>query len=136
MGEMPFIAISVFALLIVGIVIAYFAYKKKREAFEKTGKHPKGHYLGLGMGLGMVIFTPIGIALSITTGNPGLMGVGPAIGLSIGLAIGSALEKKHENELRPLTPEEEKFKSIGMKFAIILLVLGAVAAVALFFFRP
>lgn len=41
-----------------------------------------------GMVLGMLMFFPIGIALSITLGNPGMIGVGVAMGLPIGLAIG------------------------------------------------
>ncbi|MBL7471266.1 hypothetical protein [Robertkochia sediminum] len=47
-----------------------------------TKKYPKGTFIALGM----LIFVPVGIALSIGTGNPGLIGIGPAIGLPIGLA--------------------------------------------------
>lgn len=128
------IAAIVFALLVFGIAVTYFALKIKREAYAKTGKHPKGHYIGLGMVLGVAIFTPIGIALSVFTDNPGMIGIGPGIGIAIGLAIGAAWEKKHEKELRPLTKEEERLRRIGIMSGLALLVLGAVTALVLFFY--
>jgi hypothetical protein len=48
-----------------------------------------------GMGIGMILFTPFGIALWLTTGNPGLLGVGPAVGIPVGLSIGEAMYKRH-----------------------------------------
>ncbi|HEY45931.1 MAG: hypothetical protein AMJ88_03680 [Anaerolineae bacterium SM23_ 63] len=54
----------------------------------------KERCMGLGMALGLAMFAPIGIVLSIVTDNPGLLGVGPAIGTSIGVAIGEHLYKR------------------------------------------
>ncbi len=54
----------------------------------------KERCMGMGMALGMAMFAPIGIALWIVTGNPGLIGVGPAMGISIGVAIGEHLYKR------------------------------------------
>jgi hypothetical protein len=54
----------------------------------------KEHYMGRGMAIGMAMFAPIGIALFILTDNPGLLGIGPAIGISIGVAIGEHLYKR------------------------------------------
>lgn len=47
-----------------------------------------------GMILGMLTFFPIGVALFIATGNPGMIGTGVALGLPIGLAIGERRYKK------------------------------------------
>lgn len=52
--------------------------------------------MGLGMALGMAMFAPLGIVLSLVTDNPGLIGVGPAIGISIGVAIGEHLYKRNK----------------------------------------
>jgi hypothetical protein len=54
----------------------------------------KQHYMGLGMAIGMAMFAPLGIVLSIVTDNPGLLGIGPAVGVSIGVAIGEHLHKR------------------------------------------
>ena len=51
--------------------------------------------MGLGMVLGLAMFAPIGIVLSILTDNPGLIGIGPAIGISIGVALGEHLYKRN-----------------------------------------
>ena len=59
----------------------------------------RDRYIGAGMMIGMLIFAPAGFILWIATDNPGLMGVGPAIGLSIGLAIGDGLyQRSRQNE--------------------------------------
>ena len=47
-----------------------------------------------GMVLGMLTFFPIGAALFLATGNPGMIGTGVALGLPIGLAIGEHRYKK------------------------------------------
>jgi hypothetical protein len=54
----------------------------------------KEHYMGLGIAIGMAMFAPIGIVLSILTDNPGLLGIGPAVGVSTGVAIGEHLYKR------------------------------------------
>ena len=58
----------------------------------------RDRYIGIGMTIGMLLFAPVGLVLFITTDNPGLMGVGPAIGLSIGLAIGDGLYQRHRQK--------------------------------------
>jgi hypothetical protein len=100
---MPYIAIIIFVLLIIGLAFAFYAGKIQKKAFEKTGKHPKGHYMGIGIAMGL----PLGIPLGLAMDN---IAIGPALGVAIGVAIGSALEKKHEKELRPLTKEELELK--------------------------
>lgn len=57
---------------------------------KKTKQYPKGTFIALGM----LCFVPVGIALAIGTNNPGLIGIGPALGLPIGLAWEEKQRKK------------------------------------------
>ncbi len=50
--------------------------------------------IAIGLAIGMPSFGLIGFLLCITTGNFGLLGVGPAIGLAIGIAIGEGLYRR------------------------------------------
>ncbi len=62
------------------------------------------------MGIGIAIFSGLGIPLSIAL-NLGLIGIWPALGVAFGLAIDSSIESKYKKEgkIRPLT-EDEKSK--------------------------
>jgi hypothetical protein len=82
---------------------------------ENNKKYPEGHFVGMWMGIGITIFSGLGIPLSITTGNTGLIGIGPALGVAFGLAIGSSIEAKHKKEgrIRPLTEEKKKRRKKG-----------------------
>jgi hypothetical protein len=94
---------------------------------ETTKKYPEGHFVRLWIAISIVIFTGLGLPLSIVSGNPGLIGIGPAIGVSFGLAIGSAIEAKYKKEgkIRPLTEKEKKRKKIGVTSGLIILLIGA-----------
>jgi hypothetical protein len=61
---------------------------------KRTRDSERGRYIGTGMVIGMLILAPAGFILWIATGNPGLIGVGPAVGLAIGLAIGDGLYQR------------------------------------------
>ncbi len=78
-------------------------------------KYPEGHFVGIWMVIWIAIFIAIGIPLSITTENPGIIGIWPALGVSVGLAIGQGVENKYKKEgkIRPLTKEEEKKNASG-----------------------
>lgn len=104
---------------------------------KKTEKYPEGHFIGMWMAIGMLIFSGIGIPLSIATGNPGLIGIGPALGVAFGLSIGAGIEEKmkREGKIRPLTKEEKKRKKIGLVIGVIALLLGIVAFSLLYFLR-
>jgi len=54
----------------------------------------KRQTMGKGMAIGMVMFIPFGVILWLLLDNPGMLGVGPALGISIGIAIGEAMYKK------------------------------------------
>ncbi len=114
--------IIVFALIVAGAILAIPAFKVKQEEFKKTGKHPKGHYMGLGIALGLPIGIPIGVAL-------GNIALGPAIGVAIGCAIGAGLEKKHEHELRPMTDREKEMQKRAIYFGLAIFLIG----IAVFF---
>ena len=94
---------------------------------ENNKKYPEGHFVGMWMGIGIAIFTGVGVPVAFATGNPGLLGIGPALGVSIGLAIGSGIEAKYKKEgkIRPLTEEEKKRRKIGITAGIVILSLLA-----------
>jgi O-antigen ligase len=119
---MTWLMILILVLIVVVAIAAIPIFKVNREEYQRTGKHPKGHYIGLGMAAGIAIGMPLGIA----TDN---IALGPALGLPIGVALGAAWEKKHEDELRPRTEQEEKLQ----RFVIAGLAALLVAGVGVFF---
>jgi hypothetical protein len=62
--------------------------KQRRQDEERN------RYMAIGLAIGMPIFGLIGAALCLATGNAGLLGVWPAIGLAIGIAIGEGLYRR------------------------------------------
>jgi hypothetical protein len=98
-------------------------------------KYPEGHFVGMWMGIGIAIFTGIGIPLSIVTHNYGLIGIGPALGIAFGLSIGQAIENKYKKEkkIRPLTEEEKKRKKIAVIAGLATFTLGVIVFLLLFF---
>lgn len=110
--------------------------KTQKKLYDKTGKYPKGHYMGQGMGIGIAIGIPIGLAFGISMDNISLgISIGPGIGVPIGVAIGTTLEKKHEKQLRPLTKEEEGLRKKAVIGGIVMLLVGLLIFVSLFFLR-
>ena len=91
---------------------------------ESQKRYPKGHFIGIGM----AIFSGLGIPLWLVTDNPGLIGAGTVIGL----AIGAALEQKYNKNPRELTPEELRMRKIALWAGFLILVLGAIAGIAAF----
>jgi hypothetical protein len=59
-----------------------------------TRNAERERYLAIGMAIGMPSFALIGFILCIATDKPGLLGLGPAIGLAIGIAIGEGLYQR------------------------------------------
>jgi flagellar basal body-associated protein FliL len=126
--DFPIILIIILGILVAGLIIFLSKKKVMDEEFKKTGKHPKGHYIGLGMAIGMALGMPIGMALGIPS-------LGISFGLPLGLAIGIAWEKKNEDKLRPLTEKEEKVRRKIILYLVGALILGVLvfAAMLLFF---
>ena len=94
---------------------------------ENNKKYPEGRFIGMWMGIGIAIFSGIGIPLSIVSENPGFIGIGPAIGVAFGLAVGSSIEARYQKEgkIRPLSEKEKKRKKIGITAGIVILSLLA-----------
>ena len=94
---------------------------------ENNKQYPEGHFVWMWMGIGIAVFSGLGIPLSIITENYAFIGIGPALGVSLGLAIGSSIEAKHKKEgkLRPLSEKEKKRQRIGITAGIVILSLLA-----------
>jgi hypothetical protein len=71
---------------------------------ENNKKYPEGYFVGMWMAIGTAVFSALGISLAMITENPGMIGIGPAVGVAIGLSIGSGIEAKYKKEgkIRPL----------------------------------
>lgn len=95
---------------------------------EKT-TYPEGYFVNKWMGIGMVIFAGLGVPLSIATGNEGLIGIGPAMGMSVGIAIGASLEEKYKKQ-GLIVPDSEK-GSRKRKAAIAITIIGIAIAAAI-----
>ena len=102
---------------------------------DKVEKYPEGHFVGMWMGICIAIFSGFGIPLSIVTENPGFMGIGPALGVAIGAAIGQSIENKYKQEgrIRPLTEAEQKTKKNIVIASILILLLGVLIFILLYF---
>jgi hypothetical protein len=102
---------------------------------ENNKQYPEGHFVWMWMGIGVAIFSGIGIPLSIASENLGFMGIGPAIGVAIGLAVGSSIEARYKKEgkIRPLSEKEKKRQKIGITAGIVILSLLALIFLILAF---
>ena len=98
-------------------------------------KYPEGHFIGMWMGIGIAMFSGLGVPLSIATKNIAFIGIGPALGVAFGLSIGQAIENKYkkENKIRPLTEKEKKNKKIAVIAGLAILTLGVLVFVSLLF---
>lgn len=91
------------------------------------GKYPEGHWMSIGLCIGIAIGCIPSLLGLLFDEMSSFVAIGPAIGCGLGFAIGSALERKHKDELRPLTMEEQRFRSWLALFglgALALLVLS------------
>jgi len=93
---------------------------------DKDQQFPQGHFIGMWLGIGIAVFSGLGIPLSIAMGHFAFIGIGPAIGVAIGLAVGQAVENKHRQEgrIRPLTDAEKKTRRTRIASGLAILVLG------------
>jgi hypothetical protein len=93
---------------------------------KNNKKYPEGHFVGMWMGIGIAIFSGVGVPLSIVLKIPGLMGIGPAIGIAFGLSLGQSIESKYKKEgkIRPLTEDEKKKRRMLVIAGICVFVLG------------
>ncbi len=100
---------------------------------DKT--YPEGHFVGIWMSIGILIFAVIGILISIVTDSSYFIGIGPALGVGFGLAIGQGIENKYKEKglIRPLNETEKRNKKYAVFAGIVILSLG-VLVFTLFYF--
>ena len=100
-------------------------------------KYPEGHFVGVGMAIGLAVFSGLAIPLALATGNFGLVGIGPALGVAFGLSLGQAIENKYKKEdrIRPLNEVEKKRKKMAVVAGLVLLALGVGVFLILLFYR-
>lgn len=100
-------------------------------------KYPEGHFVSKWMAIGVAIFAGAGVAIGTSTGNSGMIGIGPALGVAVGLAVGQSIENKYKKKglIRPLTKKERKRKQLAVLIGLILLVLGVLAFLMFYFLR-
>jgi hypothetical protein len=58
----------------------------------------KRETMGKGMAIGMVLFMPFGLIISILTDNSAFIGVGLPLGVAVGVAIGKSLYERRLKE--------------------------------------
>jgi hypothetical protein len=119
--------VAVLFVIIIVFFLAMPSIKLKQEEYAKTGKYPKGHFMGIGIALGIPLGMPIGLAL-------GNIALGPALGLPIGVAIGAAMEKKNQDKIRPMTEAELKLKKRATIAGVLVALVGLLAFVFTFFY--
>jgi hypothetical protein len=96
-------------------------------------KYPKGHWMGVGIAVGLPVGVALFFILDLLTGKFGdMFFLGPGAGAAIGVSIGAALEKKHEGRIRELTPQEERSRRRMVAAGVVLLAAGAVAGLLVF----
>lgn len=69
-------------------------------ATDKKSKHGDNYYLSLGISFGLLL----GVGISISMDNWGLIGAGLAIGIAIGVALDAA---KKDEKPKPEEPGDE-----------------------------
>jgi hypothetical protein len=95
-------------------------------------KYPKGHWMGIGIAIGIPIGTALFFIADLLTGEFGSMFfLGPGVGVAIGVSIGAALEERYKKrgQIRELTLQEEKRRRKLVNIGLLILVLGAVAGI-------
>lgn len=113
--------------LVVAAIAAIAFYRSGQEEYDRTGKRPKGYYMGQGIAIGLAIGVGVGVALDN-------LALGPAIGLAIGTAMGASLEQRHADELRPRTAREEKTQRWMTAGLVVALLIGIAALLAVWLF--
>ena len=127
------LAMMIGALVVVGIGVVLFVLVRNVRLAQgpaTAGKYPQGHWMGIGMAIGLPIGYFPSLLMGILTDNTTLfIALGPAIGCGLGVAIGSALEQRHKNKIRPLTEEEQKIRSWAVGIGLLLAFLGVLALI-------
>jgi hypothetical protein len=98
-------------------------------------KYAQGHWMGIGIAMGLPIGTALFFIADLLTGEFGNMFfLGPGAGAAIGVSIGAALEERYKKrgQVRELTPEEERSRKWLLAAGVVLLAAAAVAGLLVF----
>ena len=100
----------------------------EQDLNKKNKQYPEGHFIGLWMGIGIALFSGLGVVISAVMENYAFIGIGPAIGVAFGLPIGQAIENKHKEQgnIRPLTQKEKRTRKNALFLGLGLFLLGVV----------
>lgn len=126
MNDWIFNAGLIAALVFILAVFIVSRYKKKKEIRKKYPGYPKGYWMSQGISMGIAIGAGLGVAL-------GNIAIGVPIGVAIGAAIGSELEKKHKDEIRPITDEEKQLRKQSILFVTGIFMLGVIVFILFYF---
>ena len=91
--------------------------------------------MGLWMGIGIALFSALGIVISVVAQNYAFLGMGPAIGVAFGLPVGQAMENKHkaQGRIRPLTEKEKRVRRNALLLGLFIFLLGVVVFSVMYF---
>ena len=96
-------------------------------------EYPEGQLVATWIGIGIALFAGVGVVLATATDNPGLIGIGPALGVAVGAGIGAGLENKarQEGRIRELTPAEHRRQRRSRWIGAAILLAGLAVMVAI-----
>lgn len=126
MNEWMIIIVLIAVFIIILGIFAAIKIKKQKELRKKYPGYPKGYWMDQGIGIGIAIGAGLGVALNN-------IAIGIGVGIAIGAAIGSGLEKKHKDEVRPLTEEEKKLRKQSIMFLTGILIIGSAVFITAYF---
>ncbi len=106
-----------------------------KDSDKKNKQYPEGHFVGLWMGIGIALFSGLGIAIGVVMENYAFIGIGPAIGVAFGLPVGQAIENKHKEQgnIRPLSDKEKRTRKNALLLGLGLFLLGVVVFALMYF---
>jgi uncharacterized membrane protein YbhN (UPF0104 family) len=101
---------------------------------DENKKYPEGHFVGMWMGIGIALFTGLGLFFGNALKNSNFISMGPLIGVAFGLIVGQSIEAKNKREgrIRKLSEKEKKRKKAIVLIGITLLILGFIMFFSLY----
>ena len=124
-------AVGIASIVALGIGMVMFVLLQNVRMAQgpaMQGKYPQGHWMSVGMCIGIALGCIPSLAGILFDEMSSFVGISPAIGCGLGVALGAALERKHKDELRPLTEKEQQTRKWAMFIGLLLLVVLGVLA--------
>ncbi|UCF06048.1 MAG: hypothetical protein JSV33_03185 [bacterium] len=131
------VLIAIVILVPAGLIVLLVATAAIKARPDQEAHPPApGHWMGIGIGIGIPIGLFLGLVMGIAVENvPIGVALGPAMGVGIGAGIGAALEANHKDEMRPLTDDEQRERSLVTLLAGVILLVGVLVLAAVFALR-